>query len=147
MTQEEKQLLLIDLCARLPFGVMVSVQGNEFDFYKYPYQLTAISKFGLDTFCKVYHPVYTPFGVPKVEDVKPYLRPMSSMTKEEKKVVCSMNAISDTELNERLNHQKMYVQNYTIETFDYFNEHHFDYRGLIPMGLALEAEEGMYKDE
>jgi hypothetical protein len=81
MAQEDKQLLLKDLCARLPYGVMVNVQGGEFDSYKYPYQLTAVSKFGFDSFCKVYHPIYTPFGdVPNVEDIKPYLRPMSSMT-------------------------------------------------------------------
>ena len=83
MTQEEKQLLIKDLCARLPYGIMVSVQGGEFDSYKYPYILTAVSKFGLDNFCRVYHAVYTPFGVPNVEDVKPYLRPMSSMTDED----------------------------------------------------------------
>jgi hypothetical protein len=82
-----------------------------------------------------------------VEHVKPYLRPMSSMTEEEKEVVCSMNMISDTELNDRLNYQRMYLQNYTIETFDYFNERKLDYRGLIPMGLALEAPEDMYKTE
>ena len=128
MTQEEKQLLLIDLCARLPFGVMVSVQGNEFDFYKYPYQLTAISKFGLDSFCKVYHPVYTPFGVPKVEDVKPYLRPMSSMTKEECAFYFAIDESSAT-------------------CIDWLNAHHFDYRGLIEKGLALEAPKDMYKTE
>ena len=35
----------------------------------------------------------------------------------------------------------------SIESIDWLNEHHFDYRGLIPMGLALEAKEGMYKTE
>jgi hypothetical protein len=33
----------------------------------------------------------------------------------------------------------------TLETFDWLNAHHFDYRGLIEKGLALEAPEGMYK--
>ena len=36
---------------------------------------------------------------------------------------------------------------FTAEGFDWLNAHHFDYRGLIPMGLALEAKEGMYKTE
>ena len=67
------------------------------------------------------------------------------MTEEEKKVVCSMNGLSDTELNDRTEYPNMYVQNYTIETFDLFNAHHIDYRGLIPMGLALEAPDDMYK--
>lgn len=87
MTQEEKDLLFKDLSARLLYGVMVSVQGGEFDSYKYPYQLTAVSKFGFDCLCKVYHPIYTPFGTPKIEDVKPYLRSMSSMTEEEKNIL------------------------------------------------------------
>ena len=123
MTQEEKQLLFKDLCGRLPYGVQIFHNLSET-----PKTFTSghLNQIG----------VYT---------IKPYLRPMSSMTEEDKKVVCSMNTISDTELNERLNYQKMYVQNYTIETFDYFNEHHFDFRGLIEKGLALEATEGMYK--
>ena len=123
MTQEEKQLLFIDLCGRLSYGVMVSVQGGEFESYKYPYQLTAVSKFGLDCLCKVYHPIYTPFGIPKVEDVKPYLRSIHNLTKEELE---ELEFLTDSD----------YV--------DYCNEHHIDYRNLIPKGLALEAEEGMY---
>lgn len=122
MTQEEEKLLLKDICARLPYGVMLNING--YDRMLMPCDIDLIS-------------------IDKIQ-CKPYLRPMSIMTEEEKEVVCSMNMISDTELNDRLNYQRMYVQNYTIETFDYFNERKLDYRGLIPMGLALEAHEGMY---
>lgn len=135
MTQEEKQLLLKDLSARLSYGVMVSVQGGEFDSYKYPYRLTAVSKFGLDSFCKVYNSIYTPFGVPNVEDVKPYLRSMSSMTEEEE-----------------IYYNTIYVTLKFYEKEDWLNEHHFDYRidpltgkTLIESNLAIEAPEGMYK--
>jgi len=133
MTQEEKQLLLKDLCARLPYKVMVSVQGGEFDSHKYPYQLTAVSKFGLDSFCRVYHPIYTPFGVPNVEDVKPYLRPMESMTEEEQ--------IKRDEIfgNYILDNHPAYI--------DWLNAHHFDYRGMIEKDLAIEAPVDMYKTE
>ena len=55
-----------------------------------------------------------------------------------------MKGLSDRELNDRIEYPNMYVQNYTIETFDLFNAHHLDYRGLIEKGLALEAPEGMY---
>ena len=127
MTQEEKQLLLKDLAARVPYGVMVSVQGGEFDSYKYPYLLTAVSKFGLDSFCKVYHPIYTPFnGIPNVENIKPYLRPIHKLTKEELE---ELEFLTDSD----------YV--------DYCNEHHIDYRNLIEKGLALEAPKDMYKLE
>ena len=142
MTQEEKQLLLKDLCGRLPYGVMVSVQGGEFDSYKYPYQLTAVSKFGLDSFCKVYHPIYIPFcGTPNVEDIKPYLRSMESMTEEE---INEFILISDTVLWLRNKRSTCIL---SLEQMDWLNAHHFDYRGLIPKGLALEAPKDMYKTE
>ena len=127
MKQKEKELLLKDLCARLPYGVVVSVQGGEFDSYKYPYQLTAVSKFGLDSFCKVYHPIYTPFSsAPNVENVKPYLRPIYKLTREELE---EFEFLTDSD----------YV--------DYCNKHHIDYRNLIEKGLALEAPEDMYKTD
>lgn len=119
MTNKEKALLLKDLCARLLYHTIVKYRNADVDLTQYVRSV-------------------------KLTECKPYLRPMSSMTEEEKKVVCSMNMLSDTELNDRFNYQRMYLQNYTIETFDYFNEHHLDYRGLIPMGLALPALEGMY---
>ena len=63
-----------------------------------------------------------------IETVKPYLRSMSSMTKEEK---------------------NDYINTFTVmwDAVDWLNAHHFDYCGLIPMGLAFEAPEGMYKTE
>ena len=131
MTNEEKELLLKDLSARLPYGVKIEIPelfGRGFEIQT----LTEIDRGHIND-----------YGTP-CHFIKPYLRPMSSMTEEEKEVVCSMNMISDTELDDRLNYQRMYVQNYTIETFDYFNERKLDYRGLIPMGLALEAPKNMY---
>ena len=122
--------MLNDLCARLPYGFTVRRYSDNRDITFGENELDEFSHF---------------LEYSEGKEFKPYLRPMSSMTEEEKKVVCSMNMISDTELNDRLNYQRMYLQNYTIETFDYFNEHHLDYRGLIPMGLALEATEGMYE--
>jgi len=138
MTKEEKQLLLKDLCPRLPYGVYVDAYSWQKDTPKLLVECVP-EYVGAEIVTKRLA------GRHSIREIKPYLRPMSSMTEEEKKVVCSMNMISDTELNDRLNYQRMYVQNYTIETFDLFNAHHFDYRGLIEKGLALEAPEGMYK--
>ena len=130
MTQEEKILLLKDLSARLLYGFTIHRYSDNRDI-----------TFGQNELDEFAHFLEYSEG----KEFKPYLRPMSSMTEEEKKVVCSMNMISDTELNDRLKYQRMYVQNYTIETFDYFNERKLDYRGLIEKGLALEAPKGMYK--
>ena len=135
MKAEEKQLLLKDLCGRLLCGVKV----QAISVYGYTVQVP------IDGYCSSNNKFDIDLRWRTLDEFKPYLRPLSSMTEEEKKVVCSMNMISDTELNDRLNYQKMYVQNYTIETFDYFNEHKLDYRGLIPMDLALEAPKDMYE--
>ena len=96
MTDEEKHLLLKDLCARLPYGVNISsLKRDYFD--------------DIDTDEQV---------------VKPYLRPMSSMTEEEKKECLKITF---------------------VEATDWLNSHHLDYRGLIEKGLALEAPPGMYE--
>ena len=125
MTKEEKQLLLKDLCARLPYECMLRVEGNWFVDEIEPYD------------CKL-----TPYSFMDVVvnhdcDVKPYLRPMSSMTAEERKHFESMCCWGKWESGPII----------TIKAADWFNEHHFDYRGLIEKGLALEALEGMYKTE
>ena len=129
MTQQEKELLLEDLSARLPYGVIVhtTVDGGG--------TVLGVYKDRVFTTCEEYnkHNDYP------VECVKPYLRPMSSITEEEKK---------------ELGHSCKYIGfNGNIVTYGdemcytWLNAHHFDYRGLIEKGLALEAPEGMYKTE
>lgn len=110
MTQEEKQLLLKDLSARLPYDPFIKIGENPHAF-KLSQRVRWIYSYGR---------VENMF-----DNTKPYLRPMSSMTEEECKEVGEHITIYDT--------------------VDWMNEHHFDYRGLIPMGLAIEAPEGMYK--
>ena len=128
MTQEDKELVLKDLCVRLPYGVRVFVSGDDFDNYQYPYLLTAISKFGQDIFCKIYSPIYTPLGCPGIENVKPYLFPLSSMTEEQKKEY------------QYITERWMYNSSYSIsDSIDWLNKNHFDYRGLIEKGLAIDA--------
>ena len=136
MTQEEKQLLLIDLCARLPYNVVIRCTDNDTDYKCF---LTT------DILNELLHNT-------EYYDYKPYLRPMSSMTEEEKKEL----------RQEHVKDEKLYAECLTktangddsmrgkvIPHFaaDWCNKNHFDYRGLIPMGLALEAPEDMYKTE
>ena len=146
MTQEDKELLLVDLCARLPYGVVVELD-EKFRFNK---GTRVLVKELLDLYC--------------VEGMKPYLRPMSSMTEEEAKEIATLHGLKnilsvkitdeyiDVIIDDGFSSTEKITLWYdeiisSIEIFDYLNAHHFDYRGLIPKGLALEAPKGMYKEE
>ena len=126
MTQEEKELLLKDLSVRLPYGVKLKRFDGEI------VKLTPLL-----------------FATFAIENFKPYLRPMSSMTEEE---FLEYNNIKYNKVTCRDNWKRIDIgkfQNVGIipieEYLDWLNEHHFDYRGLIEKGLALEAPEGLYK--
>lgn len=121
MTNEEKQPLLIDLCARLPFGVNVLVSSaHTTDPIRK--KLDANLLFGLQK---------------SVLTIKPYLRPMSSMTEEEREEYEMLQVYPGL----KTNHTDL------TDMYDWLNKKMFDYRGLIPMGLALEAPKDMYKTE
>ena len=133
MTQEEKQLLLKDLSSRLPYGVKCRASYNKF-----PTTLVDVNvdtNVGDDLFIATVKLEKTGLNRPSIiEDIKPYLRPMSSMTEEEADEYDSLNAYESG------------VFPHTEEAFDWLNKNHFDYRGLIEMGLAIEAPEEMYKN-
>ena len=124
MTQEDKNLLLKDLCARLPYGVMIQIPEL---FYP---QRKVIEK--LVTIDDLWH--FNDSGI-YIENVKPYLRPMSSMTEEEKE---EYHKLCDS-------YYGIYFD--SIDSIDWLNSHHFDYRGLIPKNLAIEVtkENNPYK--
>ncbi len=126
MEENLKQLLLKDLCARLPYGVYVVDIENDKPIS------TAYIIYDID--------IRFPF--PKdCSSIKPYLRPMSSMTEEEGKEFSKF--VDSVELD--LSQFDNYLWLGNIEQIDWLNAHHFDYRGLIDKGLALKATEGMYK--
>lgn len=117
MTQDEKELLIKDLCARLPYSD-VQIHISYEDGFKYDKTLT-------------YEDVknYSQLPACSTTIVKPYLRPMSSMTDEE-----------------RQEYGLVLCDELSINQFDWLNAHHFDYRGLIEKGLALEAKDRMYNN-
>ena len=131
MTNEEKQLLITDLSARLPYGVMFQYQTGSFN----------------STGTSDYFPMVGIVQNAVVIDIKnrglfnlsledsqckPHLRPMSSMTVEEWKEYDWFIKQEQDELIRFRNAVKFY------------NKHHIDYNDLIPNGLALEAPKGMY---
>lgn len=143
MTQEEKQLLLQDLCARLPYHPILN--------WKF------IDNTSKDEELRELSDLYI-WWITKAQDceARPYLRPLSSMTVEEKRelmnttqydtyykddgIDCIYQHILGWEIQGRIT-----INNVGYSTIDWLNEHHFDYRGLIEKGLALEAPEDMYK--
>lgn len=117
MTQEHKELLLKDLCTRLPYGIRAFYYGVEDE----------IESVTLDGYVNI-----GKYSLP-VERIKPYLFPLSSMTDEEWEDYQKIRMmdwvhgdINGTFINAGL-------------IIDWLNAHHFDYRGLIEKGLAIDA--------
>lgn len=140
MTQENKELLLKDLCARLPYGVIVNVK--EFD-YDYNDKLTQIyNGYG----CSIQVTTNMPYDI---EQVKPYLFPLSSMTEEEFTKLKEYSGLKYNQLDLASFQNDTYkcldfylceVPSYVvIRVFDWLNKNHFDYRGLIEKELAIDA--------
>ena len=129
MTEEEKELLLIDLCARLPYNVFCEISDAD-----EPYKLETI-RFNGEYFL-FNNGVFEKY----ITEIKPYLRPMSSMTDEEKKVYKTISAWGYV-LESRGHRTGIYP---TIEGYKWLNANYFDYHHLIEKGLALPAPKGMY---
>ena len=128
MTQEDKQLLLKDLCTRLPYGVIVKLPHPYEEFKA---SVKAINPERGIVYYEKYGVKSSPLFDTSIWGAKPYLRPMSDMTEEEVGKYNSMLA----------------WKSFDWEMVDWYNKRHFDYRGLIRKGLALPAKEGMYKTE
>ena len=129
MTEEDKQLLLKDLCARLSYGVKVKIFDNDVLPYDSEEGFIVGKENIKDDYFVIQCSRYS-WNL-SYNNIKPYLRPISSMTKEEME-----------EYSVFFNYDGI---EYPSEYVDWLNAHHFDHRGLIPMGLALEAPEDMYK--
>ena len=129
MTKEEKQILLKDLCMRLPYGVKATTTSNV---WKEVYTITGYANNRIYLDCPVYDEGDDEW---LVEFVKPYLRPMSSMTKEEHDEYIMIEYSINAGMTAKRDFTKW---------IDFVHSHHFDYRGLIEKGLALPAPEGMY---
>ena len=131
MTPGDKELLFKDLCARLPYGVKVEYKGEEYDVFGIAH--------GRLVLCKPFMS-YTLNEHPLVEEVKPYLFPLSSMTKEQKKEYEDALTYHDY-VEGGWTIAKSFDNEYIIPYWfvDFCNKNHIDYRGLIPKGLANDA--------
>ena len=141
MTQEDKELLLKDLCARLPYHPNCSCKWLEKAPNGTNGYVQELSTFVIDEIEIMDDPQFKC----QICDVKPYLRPMSSMTEDEHNDWCRYYQNAEMEeLNKSGDYFKAAISGDNAK-YDWLNAHHFDYRGLIDVGLALEAPEDMYK--
>lgn len=115
MTQTEKGLLLRDLCARLPYGIKIKLLWWDIGKWRY-----------IDTTLEADYIEQLLNDEDSDTEIKPYLRPMSSMTEEEKSMYEGLMIGTDN-------------ISYILDVIDWLNKNHFDYRGLIEKSLALDA--------
>lgn len=122
MTQKDKELLFKDLCGRLPYGVKVQHQHQDY--------LNEVQT--IEIISKKYGEIETESVLGFVDDFKPYLFPLSSMTEEQKEEYCQLQ-------------QKIIYNSYglvNVDVINYINwcyKNHIDINGLIPMDLAIDA--------
>lgn len=129
MTQEDKELLLKDICSRLPYKVIVDYDYNAHDLRKGNYVKHVKHGSKCILTCDLLDVFMSPRQNEKGEYIKPYLFPLSSMTEEQSKVYHELiNGMFGTSA----------LINFEVLT-DFFNANHLDYRGLIENGLAIDA--------
>ena len=131
MTKEEKELLLTDLCARLPYSTLCYCKWTKDAPNNTSGCVQEVSTYLLEELMIIGDPNYEC----QICEIKPYLRSMSSMTEKESKEF----ALLQTDF---------YVDGFLYPIaatgmIDWLNAHHFDYRYLIVKGFALEAPEDM----
>ena len=148
MEQEDKELLIKEISARLPYGVKVAIEYSKGKYTRI-YDLREIdndvtSELRQRVIVWNYGIYSSVISYPLI-DCRPYLRPMSSMTEVEKKEYHNLCYEEERECYEFGEWVTRVYYHDTIDSIDYLNSIYVDYRGLIPKGLALEAPEGMYE--
>ena len=137
MTQEDKELLLKDICARLPYHIRVKVWLKD----------GTTEEGALDLEHNYGDVLKDAFYYNEIVKIKPYLFPMSSMTDEQcYKFYCGFveNEIDYNDFKKYYFDSCSWDKVLTLisdcsDIIDWFNENHFDYRGLIEKGLAIDA--------
>ena len=144
MTQEDKELLLKDLSARVPYGVLIVIQDTfKYSIVSREYHVLDVSNFS-DIVCFNYKKFDKRMKRAMRERpndiiIKPYLFPMSSMTEEQEKELTKLGvSYGEYALHDDIRGLGIMVDEAYI-FFEFCYKHHIDFLGLIEMGLALDA--------
>ncbi len=138
MKQEDKELLIRDLCARLPYGVKINIIEEDYLSNIYANYDDILTSIDIDN-CMV-NDLYD------IEEVKPYLYPMSAMTQQEE--LSNVDEHGNVYFKVPKGYDKANVQidiKDMSKYIDWLNKHHFDYRGLIEKGLAIDATFNIFR--
>ena len=123
MTQENKDLLLKDLCARLNTKLVCSIYRTDDQGIGYRNEILH-GYCNIDAWNEFYFGEDCGISINDISKIKPYLFPLSSMTEEQQMDLTKFVANG--------------IQGENI-LYDWYNKNHFDYRGLIEKSLALDA--------
>ena len=129
MTQEEKELLLKDICSRLPYRVKFKFKYSELS-----------SEIMRAIYLENYMIISSKDNSCEINDIKPYLFPLSSMTEEQRAEYESLCIKETSEYSDL--YGIIFVKDHyydTVESIDYLYKNHFDIHGLIPIGLAIDC--------
>ena len=138
MTQGNKELLLKDLCARLPYGVKFACNKNVYTAKGLDLIVTDEGDWEYAVTAKGIAPI-------EIDFIKPYLFPLSSMSEEQKNELCRMDAFVNSfgqicfSTYDDYGHELMPTFENAIRVENWLNKNNFDYRGLIPKGFANDA--------
>lgn len=137
MIQEDKELVLKDVCARLPYNVICQVEFKESG--KYKSEIMLLSGIFTDEayFTAKGGSIYS-------NDYKPYLFPLSSMTSEQLFEVQEIMGKNEIEIEDGFfniidssRNTITYLE--ILAVLEWFYKNHFDINGLIEKGLAIDA--------
>ena len=140
MTQENKELLLKDLCARLPYGVKIYINDTDIDIEK----VGVLSMVDNDAVIAFTCDDLNTYNYVTIHEVKPYLFPLSSMTKEQLFDVQEILGKNEIEIEDgflRILDSDRNTISYLeiLALLEWFYKNHFDINGLIEKGLAIDA--------
>ena len=127
MNNKDFKVLYADICARVPYGLKAQIEGFG------DVTITGTSDYEVWAEDEIEGDWYD------IKKVKPYLRPMSSLTEHEKRELAAL--MEEVENNKDDDDDSII---YSHKFFDYLNSVHVDYRGLIVKGIAIEAPKYMY---
>lgn len=133
MTQKEKDLLLKDICGRIPYGVKVKNVNEPNSIYT----LLGVANDSVMVMSADKHTMFL-----NIKSIKPYLFPLSSMTREQQTEANVFDDMDIDILSENLDRNRRDKTNIPTPTYNYtdwLDKNNFDYRGIIPMGLADDA--------